>query len=81
MRISLWEKISARSHRPLRIYPFGNNAREVMIFGDVEYEFRAGGKGGLQWTARGTMETTDDGRVVWRDYQVFMDTAAQVARK
>ena len=34
----------------------------------------------MQWTARGIMEEKD-GKVVWRDYQVFMDTAAQVARK
>lgn len=67
----MWEKIKSRSHRPLKVFPFGPNSSEVMIFGSVEYEFKAGGSNGLEWAARGVLET-DDGRVVWSDYQVFL---------
>jgi hypothetical protein len=42
-----------------------------MIFGNVEYEFKEGGGSGLEWAARGIL-TEVEGRVVWREYQVFM---------
>jgi hypothetical protein len=46
-----------------------------MLYGNVNYEFKeefGGGKSGLEWAARGTLSKSDDGRVVWQDYQVFM---------
>ena len=67
----MWEKVKSRSHKPVKIFPFGPNSNEVMIYGSVEYEFKAGGSSGLEWAARGTLEEVD-GKVVWSQYQVFM---------
>lgn len=72
MRKSLWEKVSSRSHKPLKIFPFGADSDEVMIYGTVEYEFKAGGKGGLEWAARGTMGVGEEGKVVWKEYIVYL---------
>ena len=67
----MWEKVKSRSHKPVKIFPFGADSNEVMIYGSVAYEFKAGGSSGLEWAARGTLEEVE-GRVVWKEYQVFM---------
>ncbi|KAH7116766.1 hypothetical protein B0J11DRAFT_100520 [Dendryphion nanum] len=33
----MWNGVPKRLHRPSKIYPFGNDADEVMILGSVEY--------------------------------------------
>jgi hypothetical protein len=33
----MWNGVPKRIHRPLKIYPFGDNAQEVAIMGTVEY--------------------------------------------
>ncbi|KIW06278.1 uncharacterized protein PV09_02749 [Verruconis gallopava] len=77
LRRALWEKVNTRSHRPLKVFPFGANSDEVMIYGTVEYGFKDGRNGGLEWAAKGKLGVDETGKVVWRDYQVYMDTAAQ----
>ena len=80
-RKAMWDKVSARSHHPIEVYPFGPQSDTVMIYGTVDYSFKAGGNGGLSWAARGTLELDEKGEVVrWKSYQVFLDSAAQVAR-
>jgi hypothetical protein len=70
LRKGLWEKVKTRSHSPLKIFPFGPDADEVMLYGIVVYEFKAGGGSGLEWAARGVL-TEVDGKVVWKEYQVY----------
>ena len=33
----MWDGVPKRIHRPIKVYPFGNNASEVVIIGSVEY--------------------------------------------
>jgi hypothetical protein len=69
----MWEKIASRSHKPLKIFPFGESSNEVMIYGTVEYEFKDGRKSGLEWAARGRLGFDGEGgKVVWTEYQVYM---------
>jgi hypothetical protein len=33
----MWNGVPKRIHRPLKVFPFGENAKEVIIIGSVEY--------------------------------------------
>ncbi|KAF2183212.1 hypothetical protein K469DRAFT_711185 [Zopfia rhizophila CBS 207.26] len=76
LRKALWEKVSSRVHRPLKIFPYGSNTDEVMLHGTVKYSFKAGGEGSVDWAAYAHL-TKVDGAVKLKFYQVYLDTAAQ----
>jgi hypothetical protein len=40
----MWEKVASRLHTPIKIFPFGENADEVMLFGTVAYTLKDGRK-------------------------------------
>ena len=78
----MWEHIASRSHHPLKIFPFGKinegaAEAEVMIYGTVEYGFKAGGSERKEWAARVELvreEAGGDGEGEWamRFYQVYL---------
>ena len=77
LRHKMWELIASRSHRPIKIFPFGEiNERaaeaEVMIYGTVDYGFKAGGGERKEWAA--SVEMVRDGEGEWkmRLYQVYL---------
>ncbi|OAL53087.1 hypothetical protein IQ07DRAFT_533759 [Pyrenochaeta sp. DS3sAY3a] len=76
LRTAMWEKVSSRKHRAIKIFPFGPNADEVMLYGTVKYGLKAGGESGLDWAARAHL-VKQDGRVKMDFYQVYLDTGAQ----
>ncbi|KAF2092313.1 hypothetical protein K490DRAFT_70916 [Saccharata proteae CBS 121410] len=80
LRKSMWEKVSARSHKPLKVFPLGANADEVMLYGTVEYVLKDGRQSGVDWAARACLVKEGED-VKMRFYQVYLDTAAQVAAK
>ncbi|KAF1842921.1 uncharacterized protein K460DRAFT_314682 [Cucurbitaria berberidis CBS 394.84] len=76
LRKGMWERVSSRSHQPLKIFPFGDGADEVMLYGTVKYGLKAGGESGLEWAARAHL-VKEDGMVKMDFYQVYLDTGAQ----
>lgn len=67
----MWTKVSSRQHRPLKIFPFGPNSDEVMLFGTVEYGMKDGGSAAKDWGARAHL--VKDGDDVKMDfYQVYL---------
>ncbi|KAH7382356.1 hypothetical protein BKA66DRAFT_441924 [Pyrenochaeta sp. MPI-SDFR-AT-0127] len=76
LRKSMWEKVASRSHKAVKIFPFGSNSDEVMLYGTVKYGLKAGGDSGLDWAARAHL-VKEDGRVKMDFYQVYLDTGAQ----
>jgi hypothetical protein len=40
----MWEKVAARLHKPLKIFPFGSGSEELMLHGTVDYELKDGKK-------------------------------------
>ncbi|KAF2267803.1 hypothetical protein CC78DRAFT_530580 [Lojkania enalia] len=76
LRKSMWEKVSSRLHKPLKIFPFGPDSNEVMLRGTVKYGLKAGGESGLDWGAYARL-TKVDGAVKMEFYQVYLDTGAQ----
>lgn len=76
----MWESVSSRSHHLIKIFPFGevNEAigeAEVMIYGTVDYGFKAGGRERKEWAARAELVSEEaDGERNWamRFYQVYV---------
>ena len=73
----MWELVSRRSHHPVKIFPFGEinegaAEAEVMIYGTVEYGFKAGGGDRKEWAARVEMVKGGEGDWKMRLYQVYL---------
>jgi hypothetical protein len=67
----MWEKVSSRSHQPLKIFPFGEGSGEMMLYGVVDYVMKDGEKAGVDWAARGQL-VKENGKVKWDYYQVYL---------
>ncbi|OCL08089.1 hypothetical protein AOQ84DRAFT_340897 [Glonium stellatum] len=80
LRKGMWEKVQSRLHKPLKIFPYGPNANEVMLFGTVQYGLKAGGQSSVEWAAYARLKKVD-GSVKMDFYQVYLDTAAQSQAK
>jgi len=72
LRKAMWEKVSSRAHAPLKIFPFGPNANEVMLYGTVKYGLKVGGESSKDWAARAHLVKEDDGNVKMSFYQVYL---------
>ncbi|KAI7544117.1 hypothetical protein KC331_g6995 [Hortaea werneckii] len=80
IRIGMWEKVAKRSHKPVKIFPFGAGSDEVMLFGTVDYELKDGKKASVDWAARAHF-AQEDGALKMDFYQVYLDTAAMSKAK
>ncbi|KAH3909308.1 hypothetical protein HBH56_162830 [Parastagonospora nodorum] len=76
LRKSMWEKVSSRSHNPIKIFPFGSYSDEVMLYGTVKYGLKDGGEKEVDWAARAKL-VNEDGKIRMSFYQVYLDTAPQ----
>ncbi|EOA90222.1 hypothetical protein ACJQWK_07526 [Exserohilum turcicum] len=75
LRTAMWEKVESRAHAPLKIFPFGPDASEVMLYGSVRYGLKAGGESCKDWAARAHLVKDGHGKVMMDFYQVYLDTA------
>jgi len=75
MRKGMWATVSSRLHTPIKIFHFGMNSNEVMIYGTVAYALKDGRKAEVEWAARSEMKKAGE---MWKMgfYQVYLDTAA-----
>ncbi|KAF1924534.1 uncharacterized protein M421DRAFT_424670 [Didymella exigua CBS 183.55] len=76
MRKGMWEKVASRKHKAVKIFPFGPNSDECMLYGTVQYGLKAGGDSAVDWAARAHL-VKDGGQVKMDFYQVYLDTGAQ----
>ncbi len=49
MRKGMWETVASRRHTMGKIFPFGNGANEVMLFGSAAYTLKDGKKAGVSF--------------------------------
>lgn len=80
LRKGMWEKVQNRLHRPLKVFPYGPNASEVMLFGTVQYGLKGGGQSSVDWAAYARLKKVN-GSLKMDLYQVYLDTAAQSPAK
>lgn len=71
MRKGMWEKVAKRSHKPSKIYSFGAESDEVMLYGTVDYELKDGRKTTVEWSARSHF-AQEDGSLKMDFYQVYL---------
>ncbi|EDU39692.1 hypothetical protein TUN199_04044 [Pyrenophora tritici-repentis] len=72
LREAMWEKVASRAHEPVKIFPFGPNADQVMLYGTVKYGLKAGGESSKDWAARAQLVKDEDGHVKLNFYQVYL---------
>jgi hypothetical protein len=76
LRKSLWiGPVKTRLHTLHKIFPFGDDANEVMIFGHVDYQLKNGKDVTVNWAGRAQM-VDDGGDLKMSFYQVYSDSAA-----
>jgi hypothetical protein len=55
----------------VKVFPFGENASEVMIYGTVDYQTKSGKELTVEWAARANL-VNEDGSVKMSFYQVYL---------
>jgi hypothetical protein len=71
LRRPMWNEVSARQHRPLMVFPFGSNAREVMLYGTVSYQMKDCRRSSIEWSARAAFTVVEE-TVRLEFYQVWL---------
>ena len=74
LRKGMWEKVNRRRHQATKIFPFGPNSDEVMLYGTVEYGLKDGREATVDWAARAHL-VKDGGAVMMDFYQVYLVSA------
>lgn len=67
----MWEHVASRKHKPLKVFPFGPNANEVMLYGTVGYGLKNGKSSEIDWAARAHL-VEDGGSMKMDFYQVYL---------
>jgi hypothetical protein len=71
LRKGMWEKVASRKHKAIKIFPFGPDSNECMLYGTVQYGLKVGGESGVDWAARAHL-VKDGGKVKMDFYQVYL---------
>jgi len=74
-RKGLWTTVQSRLHTPIKVFPFGANSTELMIYGTVVWGLKDGRKAEIDWAGRVNM-TKEDGEWKLSFYQVYLHTGA-----
>ena len=72
MRKGMWEAVTSRKHTVFKVFPYGEGATELMLYGKVLYGFKDGRETTVDWAARA--ELANEGGDKWRFkfYQVYL---------
>lgn len=79
-RHGLWSgPVKTRKHSISKIYPFGDNSNEVMLYGTVDYVLKNGKDVTVEWAGRAVLTEERDEKWKMHFYQVYMDSAPVAA--
>jgi hypothetical protein len=67
--------VAKRKHSIEKIFPFGDNSNEVMLYGTVDYVLKNQKEVMVEWAARAVL-TEEKGKWKMHFYQVYMDAGA-----
>jgi len=69
-RRGMWTNVAKRLHKPLKIFPSGPDASELMLYGRVAYELHDGRKTEIDWAAHAQLVREE----AWKFglYQVYL---------
>lgn len=73
----MWTAVESRKHTVPKIFPFGNNADEFMLYGTVDLGLKNGGSASLEWAGRAKIvKSSGDGKWRMKFYQVYLVSRA-----
>lgn len=67
----MWTLVESRKHTLHKLFPFGDRATEVMLYGSVDLGLRSGSNVTVDWAARAQL-TEEDGQWRMSYYQVYL---------
>jgi hypothetical protein len=70
-RKGMWTTVAKRLHKPTKIFPFGPDASELMLYGTVAYELHDGRKTEIDWAAHARL-VKEETRWKFGLYQVYL---------
>jgi hypothetical protein len=73
----MWEKVNRRKHTALKVFPFGPNSNEVMLYGTVDYGLKDGREATVDWAARAHL-VKHNGAVMMDFYQVYLVSRSNI---
>lgn len=71
MRKGMWDVVTSRKHTIYKVFPYGENATEAMLYGKVQYGFKDGRETSVEWAARAEV-VQDEGKWKFKFYQVYL---------
>lgn len=75
LRKGLWSgPIKTRKHHLKQIFPFGDNSKNVMLHGSVDYGLKNGKAVTVEWAGRAEL-VEEGGKLKMKEYQVYLDSA------
>lgn len=67
----MWDTVVSRKHTIKKIFPFGNDATEVMLYGTVDLGLRTGESKSIDWAAHAQLDCSGEGCKM-KFYQVYL---------
>ena len=71
LRKKIWANIPNRDHRAIRVFPFGNDGDELMVYGTVDYKHHDEHEKGTEWAARVKL-AKEGGQIKIALYHIFL---------
>lgn len=69
----MWAAVDSRKHTVPKIFPFGSDANEFMLYGTVDLGLKNGGSASLEWAGRAQIaKSAEDGKWRMKFYQVYL---------
>lgn len=73
IRKGLWSgPVKTRKHSLHKIFPFGDNSNELMLYGNVEYVLKNGKELSVDWAGRALIAKGDPKKLRMAFYQVYL---------
>ena len=73
LRQGMWTSVASRTHSVPKIFPFGNNANQFMLYGNVVLGLKNGAESELEWAGRAeVVKSSTDGMWRMKFYQVYL---------
>lgn len=75
LRKGLWSgPVKTRLHTLKQIFPFGDDSKNVMLHGSVDYGLKNGKEVTVEWAGRALL-VEEGGKLKMKEYQVYLDSA------
>lgn len=69
----MWAAVASRKHTVPKIFPFGSNTNEFMLYGTVALGLKNGAESELEWAGRAQLvKSPTDGKWRMKFYQIYL---------